>query len=147
MPVELDEIREVVIRTLEETAFVFAEPAPEAELEGGVATVIRFDGPASGRMVLASTAPFCVELAATLLGSEPDDPEAEANAGAALAELLNILAGALVHRMFGRTAVCDLGIPAPVAADEAAAAQAVVALVTDGGERLELRLELEEARA
>lgn len=141
-----DLVRETAIRILEEAAFVFAETAPEADGTAlDLAVAIEFAGPGKGRIVLASTRDFAADLAANMLGTEPGDPAALADAEAALAELLNIFAGSLVCELFGSATVCHLGIPSLVPAAELAAAPLCIALITDDERPLEFRLEPLEA--
>lgn len=135
-------VEETARRTLEEAAFVFADSAdPEAGAPlADVAVAIDFAGPTRGRIVLASTKDLAVEVAANMLGGDPDDPEAAAAASAALAEILNIFAGTLVRELFGPSAVCHLGIPSPVPVEELASAELRIPLLTDTEQPLEFRL-------
>jgi hypothetical protein len=103
----------VASRMFEETAFIFTEPwedAPMLESEV-VSASIDFQGPHSGTVAMAADSSFCTTLAANFLGLEPDDPEAIRNGNAALGELLNIIAGALMEEWFGTETVCHIGIP------------------------------------
>lgn len=102
-------------RVFEEAAFVLVSPA-RRELEWTAPAVeveLAYRGPACGRLRLAATEAFGAEVAANLMGLAPDDPEALAQATAALGELLNIVAGALLAETFGTGQVFDLGLPEP----------------------------------
>lgn len=98
---------------LEEAAFVFATPARrecawpavvvEAELD--------FASPAPGRLWLRCPPELGALLAANLMGIDPDDEEAVAQGDAATGELLNIVAGSLLARVFGTRTIVHLGLP------------------------------------
>jgi Chemotaxis phosphatase CheX len=100
-------------QVLEEAAFVFAEvreapaPFPGRLLEAR----LRYRGPQSGELRLVADAGLAATLAANLLGEDEGQGTA-ARAADALGELLNMLAGAWVARIFGASARCDLGLPA-----------------------------------
>lgn len=104
---------ELTASALEECAFVMARPSPDSIPwpEEVVRATMGFDGPAPGRLGLTTSAECGAELAANMLGVDPDDPDVEASVEAALAELANILCGVLVERIFGREASCKLGLP------------------------------------
>ncbi len=108
-----EQIAEVAGRVLEEAAFIFTEPMEEEEEwdDDVLMSVISFSGPKKGRIALASSFQFGTELAANLLGVEPDDEQAAEKAGGALSEILNMLAGSLVAEVFGTGVVVNLGIP------------------------------------
>jgi CheY-specific phosphatase CheX len=122
----------VACRVLEQAAFVFADPVPGlGELDGDVVTtVVTFSGPASGWVKMSSTLDFGVEVAANLLGIEPDEPGASQYANDALCEILNMVIGEVVEDWFGEGA-CQLGIPEVVVSHDAAAPPIVVSLETD----------------
>lgn len=132
----------IASRILEETAFVFVEEGATATGGIDLAVAIDFVGPKQGRIVLASTRTLAAEVAANMLGLDPDEPDsvADTDAEGALAELLNIFAGSLVCELFGSQTVCHLGIPSVVSSDELSTAELCIALVTDGGEPVEIRL-------
>ena len=98
---------------LEEAAFVFATPARrEIEWPASVVEVeLDFAGPVTGRLWLRCTPDLGALVAANLMGIEPSEPEAAAQAETAAGELLNIVAGALLARIHGTREVFHLGLP------------------------------------
>lgn len=136
--------------TLENAAFVFTEtvpdpgPPPDELLEA----TLTFSGPARGRLVLIAPPRLGVVFAANLLGVEPDDPAAQAMAGSAFGEMLNMIAGILMELWFGRQAICRLGVPEVRQVGEpgnGAGAACSAALVTEEQERVDVLAFLEEA--
>jgi hypothetical protein len=137
-------------RTLEEAAFVFAEPdeagAPldEALLEARLAYV----GPHEGELSLSAPRSFAATLAANLLGEDEGGAAATGDDEDAMGELLNMVAGAWVAEVFGDSARCLLGLPRvrPVDAAERAgalaAADVAATLVEEEGRRIDLSLHL-----
>lgn len=145
---QVDRVIDVARRILEEAAFVFAEAAEEMDdpsSSHAVSVGIDFNGPQSGMIVLAASRPFAIELAANMLGQDPEDPVAVSEADAALAELLNIFAGALAYEVFGSQAVCHLGIPRAIPLASLPPPSLRVPLVTDSAERLEFQLHRADA--
>ncbi len=104
---------EVVGRVLEEAAFVFTEAVDEAPpFEGPVIEArLRYGDEGEGEIRLAAEPRFAATLAANLLGSEPDDPEAAERAMDAVGELLNMVSGVLVAELHGPEAPTALGVP------------------------------------
>lgn len=105
-------VRQVFGEVLERFAFMFVEPPDEAvaaPAEPMLAARMGFDGPLRGTVALAVPAPLARELAANVLGVEPDD--GEAMPGDALKELLNVVVGNLLTALAGEAPVFDLTIP------------------------------------
>lgn len=131
---------------LESAAYFSSAPADTRDAWPGdaIEAALTFRGPASGMLRLRSTPAFAAELAANMLGLELGDPEAEAQARAALGELLNIVTGALVAQWFGVDHVCQLGIPqvGPVGATVRAATVGLTLSVEDA-HRLDVDLFVE----
>ncbi|MCP3885882.1 MAG: chemotaxis protein CheX, partial [Propionibacteriaceae bacterium] len=100
---------------VEKLTFMFPEPATAAELPGGFAGYVRvamdFSGDASGTIVLAVPAEMCAELAANLLGMDPEDEEVQLRARDALQELLNVFTGHALTTLHGDASTCDLTVP------------------------------------
>ncbi|MBN1824780.1 MAG: hypothetical protein JW958_00855 [Candidatus Eisenbacteria bacterium] len=149
----LDTLREVTARVLEEASFVFTEPVDDGSFPAGdvLETTLAFGGPDpdrdSGRLVFAATPAFSIDLAANLLGIEPDDPDAADKGRDGLKELLNMIGGVLMSEWFGADAICSLGIPdaAVVSREEheerRARASWSGALITEEEARLDLSVE------
>jgi len=145
MPAEMspDRLAELVAETLEEAAFVFAEPAdPPPPFHGDVLEArLRFAGPSRGELALRASAGFAEGLAANLLGMEPSDPEIGTRSRDALGEIVNMLAGAVVLELFGPAAQTSIGVPAVRGAAGAAPGSCLAHLATEEGERLDVWLQ------
>ncbi len=130
MPVTETMLRDVVMRTLSDSAFMFPSPteSPIADVELRVR--ITFEGPEPGALELGASTGFGRALAANLLGLEADDPELDSASEGALLELSNIMAGLLVEEAWG-SAGCRLGIPATLDPTTPFPAQAQTFLVDD----------------
>ena len=72
---------------------------------------IGFEGPRQGMVVLIFDKSLASVFAANFLGVEPDNLEAMGKGRDAAGEMLNIIAGALMERIFGDQIVANLGIP------------------------------------
>jgi hypothetical protein len=99
--------------TLEEAAFVFAEPEARPPPFPGTVLEARigYQGPNSGELRLLADARLAATLAANLLGEDEGEGTA-GRAGDAVGELLNMIVGAWVVRLFGPETRCRLGVPA-----------------------------------
>ncbi len=105
---------EVTKSVLSEAAFLFCDELSEgaAPLEARlVEATITFEGSTPGRITLRLPWPVACEAAANLLGAEPGDEDVEANAHAAVGELLNMISGAALERWFGAGSTWALGLP------------------------------------
>jgi len=90
-------------------AIEIPEPPPAVDVE----TIgwLDFSGPRQGRITVRCGNALASALAANLLGVSPDDAEAGAKAGDALGEVLNVLCGNLVTRVFGSQQTVHLSVP------------------------------------
>lgn len=106
-------LEKTLAEVLEEAAFSFSEPLePSADWEGPlIVAEIDYVGPESGRLTLAIPEACARELAANLLGLEPGGSEDLASARDSVAELLNIVVGAMMPELFDAQARVQLGIP------------------------------------
>lgn len=107
-------LAEVTRAVLGDAAFLFCDEVPaDAPLqEGRIAeATLCFEAPCSGHLTLRLPWSVALDAAANLLGTERDDPEAEAGALAAAGELLNIITGSALQRWFGASAVWSMGVP------------------------------------
>jgi chemotaxis protein CheY-P-specific phosphatase CheC len=146
MPSDLtpDALGAVAARVLEDAAFLFVEAAGDDGGASGprVVAAMDFGGPAPGQLHLAVPPDLAAELAANLLGVEPDDPEAADRGEAAVGELLNMIGGVLTAETFGTDVVCPLGIPVVRVTDpgEAPASEIAVAsrLVDENGRAVDV---------
>ncbi len=112
-----DSLAQVTGQILEEAAFIFTEsvetPPPEQQewIEARLSFSTAEDAGANGWLMLAASPSFGQQLAANLLGIEPEDADASESCQAALKEIINIIGGALVAEWFGEDVTCNLGIP------------------------------------
>jgi hypothetical protein len=140
----------VLVRTLEDAAFVLAQAA-ESGAEGGVfegfggevlEARLGWTGCEAGELRLAVSPELAASLAANLLGVD----EAPGRGEDALGEIVNMATGALVAELFGDADPPRLGLPRVArlsVADHAAErrdAAVAVALVEEEGRRIEARV-------
>jgi CheY-specific phosphatase CheX len=106
-------LNEVVVQVLEECAFLSTEPSPGAVgWQGDVPCItVDFSGPQKGHLELHADKDLAMTIAADMLGVDASDPDARRLADGALAELANVVTGALVARLFGTGCLVELGIP------------------------------------
>ncbi len=106
----------VVCRVLEQTAFMFPEPA---DLKDGfsfdehnfVMAELEFSGANNGQIKFLVPYDFCVELSANMLGEDTEDEDAREKHLDALKEALNVIAGQLMTEIYGEEDVYNLGTP------------------------------------
>src|SRR5512138_3055634 len=97
-------LSELLAEILQEAAFVSAEPAsgPPGWGVPVLSATLGFRSTHSGSLRLTTDLPAAIELAANMIGVRHGDPAAAVLGGAALGEMLNVVGGALVTRLFGR---------------------------------------------
>ncbi len=108
-----EKLQDVLSQTMEDAAFIFTEP-PDEDLEEEdevVEAMLSFDGTREGVVRLSVPYPLSIELAANLLGLEPEDPDVAEMGESAVGEFLNIFAGPLMESLFGVEDICGLGAP------------------------------------
>jgi CheY-specific phosphatase CheX len=136
-----DVVSQVFCDVLERFAFMFGEPAEKtgfpAPGPGCIAAVIRFFGEQSGSMTVAVTGDTCAEIAANVLGIDPDDERVADSGADALKEVLNVACGHILTELAGDKPVFDISIPETVALDglgwtSMLASDDTVALLVDG---------------
>lgn len=117
-------LNDTLCRVIEQVAFMFAEPADPAILPAPQGACIvadmRFTGAFNGGLRMAAASRFCVEMAANVLGMEPDDPASEAHGIDTMKELLNVVCGNVLTEIAGSEAVFTLSIPMACAFDASA---------------------------
>ncbi len=129
---------------LEEAAFVLADPAPAAPLRRAQQlALIELRGSRPCLIWFSVPSPYAAELAANLMGCEPDDGLAAEAGPSAVGELLNMIAGAFVQRWLPPGAPCPRGVPelaawAPPAASPWPVSGAVATVLADGEHLLRL---------
>ncbi len=137
---------EVLGKTLEEAAFVFADLPDEAPPVGRTMVEARlaYGGPGAGELVLATTPALASTLAANLLGEDEGGATATGDDEDAVGELLNMMAGTFVAELFGPGAGVHIGLPRVRRVDggayarSLAGATAAVTLVEEEGRRIDL---------
>ena len=107
---------EALTEALETMAFVSLMPLEAAEApppaEPVVLVSIAFTGaPASGTIELMAGESFGAMLAANLLGTGPDDPDAAARARDAMLETMNVTCGALIRKIEPSAETFEMAIP------------------------------------
>ena len=100
---------------LEQQAFMFSDPCDKAELhpdsESYYHATLVFEGAVQGTLELAISIELSQELAANILGIEPDDTDIAEAAPDALKELLNVICGQFLTASYGSGSVFRLSIP------------------------------------
>lgn len=115
-PNERDILFDVVAQVFRQTAFLFPEPAEYPDgipaTEGtvyGISLAVSGDG--KGDVSLFVTEALCRELAANVLGEDPNENDSLEKALDAAKETLNIIAGQYLLRAFGNKALFNLSAP------------------------------------
>ena len=127
---ETPALESVVTDVLGDLAFMVSE---DSVSEARTDTIwlhgrIEYEGPIRGEVSCWCTREFALQLAANLLGVEPDAGDALVATEDAFSEYLNVLCGHLVTRWHGTEAVFNLTIPEVV---ECEAAPELAALNVD----------------
>ena len=111
-----EKLNEVVFDVFEKLAFMFGEVADREEISRAATDYARvsmaFSGQsAKGTLLLAVPADFSAEIAANVLGVDPDDELVATQADDALKEMLNVICGNLLTAVVGEQPVFDLTVP------------------------------------
>jgi chemotaxis protein CheY-P-specific phosphatase CheC len=109
-------------KVFEDTAFAFIDPPEEEEIPALSSDLfetyeIHFSGPFSGSLSMALEKPLPLALAASMLGTENDDPEVVEKHNDAMGEILNIICGNILPLMAGPQAEFALESPSVVTLD------------------------------
>jgi hypothetical protein len=107
------ELAEIVADVLGDLAFLVGDEEASERMpeDGWLECGISYRGPMSGRLQCWCTRVFATQLAANLLGIEPEDGSAEAAAHDAVQEFMNVVCGQVVTAWYGREPVFNLTIP------------------------------------
>jgi hypothetical protein len=137
-------LTDILGTVLQDSAFMFVEPSEEPPTWGDkvFAASLTFESARSGTLRFNVAGPVGIELAANMLGTELDDPEAEENGRAAVSEVLNVIGGAFVTRYFGTKVPSQLGIPRSVLASSPATGPSSCGALVTSEDGLPLLLEL-----
>lgn len=102
----------LVVDALERTAFVLADPCDDdARLPpADTFAQIDFSGPTAGNVQLHASRSFARNLAASILGAEPNDIT-DVQSEEALRELANIVGGSVITALGGSDCRFSLGLP------------------------------------
>ena len=107
-------LAEVFLDILERTAFMFGEITEISEVSEiapeSVHASIAFKGEIEGKIEIVAPCDFCTELAANMLGTDPNDDVAERRGIDSLRELLNITCGNFVTAVTGNRSVTDIRV-------------------------------------
>jgi hypothetical protein len=141
-------LTDILGTVLQDSAFMFVEPSEEPAEWGEkvFAATLAFESVKGGTLRLTMALPVGVELAANMLGTEIEDPEAEDNGRAAVSEILNVIGGAFVTRYFGTKVPSQLGLPQALLSSKPASGAHVTcsALVrSETGEPVLLELDMD----
>lgn len=107
------ELSAIVADVLGNLAFMVSDEEPNEYPPGAVwvECTVTYHGPPNGRLSCWCTRDFAIQLAANLLGIEPDESDALAGAEDAVREFMNVLCGQMVSIWHGSTSVFSLSIP------------------------------------
>lgn len=103
------------LEVVEQLTFMFGEEVPKSELEvDGMDFMLAsmdFSGDMNGTLSVAVPDEVTMEIAANVLGLEPEDVQAEDMRRDALAEMLNVVCGHVIMAMVGTDANFKLDSP------------------------------------
>lgn len=101
-----------ISEVIEELALMMIEPVEEeVEYTGDVLAWIDFSGPVNGRLSTRCGDELGIVLASSLLGIAPEDAQAKERACDALGEMLNVICGNLVTKLFDVEKAFVLSMP------------------------------------
>jgi CheY-specific phosphatase CheX len=125
----IEPLRESLLYVLEHMAFLVGESVPPDAFEPGTEAWLccrmGFSGERDGTLTLMLPESLCREVAANMLGVDPDDSDTVTRAADAARELLNVCCGQVLLRVFGKTAVFQMHVPSVTPAPEAEVLQLV----------------------
>lgn len=109
-------LRKVFAEIAENLAFMFSEEPEEDDAfepadKEFVLAFMGFRGPFEGKLAIAVPLSLCPEIAANVLGLDPDDELVQAKPYDALKELLNVTCGNVLTEIAGEDPVFDLTPP------------------------------------
>ena len=108
-------VAQVFCEVMEKLAFMFGELADEQRpvpLESTyIQTTMTYSGQISGMLALTVPGSLCPQIAANVLGVDPEDERAVAGSLDALKEVLNVTCGHVLTAIAGETPVFDLSVP------------------------------------
>jgi chemotaxis protein CheY-P-specific phosphatase CheC len=106
---------QILSRVFEEFAFLFPVAVPKKELgeppARSIEAKITFSGPHTGSLCMVLPRSVCTEVAANVLGTDPDDHMAQDRQQDAVRELLNIVCGQFLTQLYDDRMIFDLAPP------------------------------------
>ena len=113
-----ESLTESVVDVLEKVAFLFPMPV-EQEVKNGlnvddvndISIGIQFEGYVPGKVLLCIPKLLTIEIAANMLGISEDDDDVVEKSLDATKEVLNIICGNLLPKIYGTEAVFQLNSP------------------------------------
>lgn len=116
-PLDHERLTRITRDALERSAFMFAEPAcddtgssPPASTPA-LHALVSYEGPSSGCVAVAADEAFARELAAGLLGVDPDEVSVEGEGLDALRELANVLGGCVLRELGAEALPFHMHVP------------------------------------
>ena len=117
-----EQLSKTFLGVVEQLTFMFGEWVPKADLEADGATfnraTMRFTGDIVGEISVAVPEEITADIAANILGLEPEDIESEEMRLDALAELLNVACGHVIMALAGNDTNFRLEAPTTGQIDE-----------------------------
>jgi len=122
---ESSRYRELLFQTarkvFEEAAFALVDPPEEGagdERSEAISVAVDFEGPFSGFLALSAERELAVIFAANMLGTDEDDPDADAKCLDALKELVNMICGNLLPAVAGMGPEFRIQAPREISREE-----------------------------
>jgi hypothetical protein len=108
-------VRDAFGSVIERTAFMFGESVGKEDLPIAQTPYVQasmcFRGPQRGVLSIATPRDACVQIAANVLGMEPEDPFVVQRAMDSIKEILNVTCGHILTSLAGERPVFDLSVP------------------------------------
>jgi CheY-specific phosphatase CheX len=112
MTVQQKTLSDAISSVIEDLAMMTVEQIENIEeFQPQLVGWIDFTGPVQGRLSIRCREALAQNLAANLLGTDPDDMETQADAWDALAELLNVICGNIVSSIYDSERCFALSTP------------------------------------
>ena len=116
----VESVSATFLQVVEQLTFMFGEPADKGDIldaDGDyILAQMGFTGDVNGTLSIAVPADCVAEIAANILGLEPEEMEASSMAADSLGEMLNVICGHVIMAIAGTSADFRLGSPVIVPA-------------------------------
>ena len=117
-----DQLSHTFLEVVEQLTFMFGEQMSKDELDAEgtefIVASMSFEGDLAGHLSVAVPVDITVEIAANILGLEPEEVEPEFMRRDALAEMLNVVCGHVIMALEGTDANFKLKSPETKTVDE-----------------------------